>query len=172
MMLLANRCIRLLLLLLALSLAAGTALADETKTIAGTARRVQQLTVSAGSRSFLYVRTSAGLQVNGMKADEEVFSTLIRQIESAEDGQSAAFQPQDDPLLTVSLSGTDGTHTLQFYADAQDRSRVYVLCSGKADASLPRKPGASGPFCWPARALRFRKRNPIPTDSTLQSVFI
>ena len=135
MMLLANRCLRLLLLLLALSLAAGTALADETKTIAGTARRVQQLTVSAGNRSFLYVRTSAGLQVNGMKADEEVFSTLIRQIESAEGGQSAAFQPQDDPLLTVSLSGTDGTHTLQFYADAQDRSRVYVLCSGKADAS-------------------------------------
>ena len=87
------------------------------------------LALAAGTALADETKTIAGT------AHEEVFSTLIRQIESAEDGQSAAFQPQDDPLLTVSLSGTDGTHTLQFYADAQDRSRVYVLCSGKADAS-------------------------------------
>ena len=97
----------------------------------GFVRQVTELSVSAGARSFRYLRTASGLSVNGHDADQEVFDTLLRQIVSASMCEPAAFTPEGDPLMTVSAQSPSGQRLMRFFADKQDQSRVYVLISGR-----------------------------------------
>ena len=94
------------------------------------AESVTELSVTAGSRSFVYRRSGGGMRVNGGEADEEIFSTLMRQICGALQGEAETDTPAGEPLLTVQIGTGNGRQTVCFYADGADRSRALVLSTG------------------------------------------
>ena len=100
------------------------------------AETVTSLSVRTSGRCFVYNRSAAGIRVNGGEADEEVFTTLLRQISDALEDADAEAQPSGEPLLTVKICAADVNQTVSFYADETDRRHVFVFSSGdKGDVS-------------------------------------
>ena len=119
--------------LLAALLAAGAAAFAEEKTAVGV--RFTSLCVTAEGRSFRYAKSGSLLTVNGAAADEEAVDTLLRHLSSALSGDTAAFTPEEAPIMTVDFTAGDESGEISFYPDEADRSRVYVV-SAKDGASV------------------------------------
>lgn len=98
--------------------------------------RISMLNVTAPGRSFEFrCDTPGDVSVNGNQADEEIFRTLIDQIQQLPVSALHPFIPEDAPALVLRISTRDGTqHTARFYSGSSD-SRVQVF-SGASDTPV------------------------------------
>lgn len=76
------------------------------------------------------------LSVNGQKADEEVFSTLVDQLTADSFTLCDDFEPQNDALLTVTVYTDTQDFSASFYQDQGDGKYAYVVAGADNDRFL------------------------------------
>lgn len=76
-----------------------------------------------------------GLSVNGQKADSAVFSTLVDQLLSPSFMPVDAFEPADEPVVTMTVCTERRDFIARFYTDQDVGKYAYVITRrGKAAA--------------------------------------
>ena len=76
------------------------------------------------------------LSVNGQKADEEVFSTLVDQLTADSFTLCDDFEPQNDALLTVTVYTDTQDFSASFYQDQGDGKYAYVVAGADNERFL------------------------------------
>ena len=76
------------------------------------------------------------LSVNGQKADEEVFSTLVDQLTADSFTLCDDFEPQNDALLTVTVYTDTQDFSASFYQEQGDDKYAYVVAGADNERFL------------------------------------
>ena len=76
------------------------------------------------------------LSVNGQKADEEVFSTLVDQLTADSFTLCDDFEPQNDALLTVTVYTDTQDFSASFYQEQGDSKYAYVVAGADNERFL------------------------------------
>ena len=76
------------------------------------------------------------LSVNGQKADEEVFSTLVDQLTADSFTLCDDFEPQNDALLTVTVYTDTQDFSASFYQEQGDGKYAYVVAGADNERFL------------------------------------
>ena len=76
------------------------------------------------------------LSVNGQKADEEVFSTLVDQLTADSFTLCDDFEPQNDALLTVTVYTDTQDFSASFYQEQRDDKYAYVVAGADNERFL------------------------------------
>ena len=94
--------------------------------------RISMLSVAAPDRSFEFrCETPDNISVNGNQADEEIFNTLVAQIQELPVNALHPFTPEDAPALVLRISTHDGAqHVAHFYND--DAASLVQVFSGSS----------------------------------------
>ena len=97
---------------------------------------ISALSIATPERSFAFCCENADdVSVNGNQADEEIFGTLISQIQGLPVDAQHPFTPDTAPVLVLSVLTRDGVqHTARFYSD-KSAARVQIS-SGPGDAPV------------------------------------
>ena len=91
--------------------------------------------MAAEDIAALSVTTQNGetVSVNGRKADEEVFATLLAQIASLPVCPIMPFTPSAEPVMTLSIHMRDGArHTAFFYAGSDAGRSTHISSSSQS----------------------------------------
>ena len=76
------------------------------------------------------------VSVNGHLADEEIFCTLVSQIQKLPIDAMPSFAPEHSPILTLVIATADGAkHTARFYPDGGPGTQTHIA-SGSANAPI------------------------------------
>ena len=76
------------------------------------------------------------LSVNGQKADGEVFSTLVDQLTAESFTPCETFEPQGEPLLTVTVCTDSQDFTARFYQDSENGRYASVAAGAESERCL------------------------------------
>ena len=77
-----------------------------------------------------------GLSVNGQKADSAVFSTLVDQILSPSFMPVDAFEPADEPVVTMTVCTERRDFIARFYTDQDVGKYAYVITGEESSRCL------------------------------------
>ena len=83
-----------------------------------------------------YFSVRGELSVNGQKADEEVFSTLVDQLTADSFTLCDDFEPQNDALLTVTVYTDTQDFSASFYQEQGDDKYAYVVAGAENERFL------------------------------------
>ena len=77
-----------------------------------------------------------GLSVNGQKADSAVFSTLVDQLLSPSFMPVDAFEPADEPMVTMTVCTERRDFIARFYTDQDVGKYAYVITGAESSRCL------------------------------------
>lgn len=77
-----------------------------------------------------------GLSVNGQKADSAVFSTLVDQLLSPSFMPVDAFEPTDEPVVTMTVCTERRDFIARFYTDQNVGKYAYVITGAESSRCL------------------------------------
>ena len=98
------------------------------------AEDIASLSVTTQNGQFEFrLQDSETVSVNGRKADEEVFATLLAQIASLPVCPIMPFTPSAEPMMTLSIHMRDGArHTAFFYAGSDAGRSTHISSSSQS----------------------------------------
>ncbi len=94
---------------------------------------ITRLCVRTSGRTYTFVCTGGqAVCLDGGKADEEIFATLLEEIREQEYEKTPAFTPQTRPVAVVELQEGAATYEASFYSEGdRECSEVIVQGNGK-----------------------------------------
>jgi hypothetical protein len=94
---------------------------------------ITRLCVRTSHRTYTFLcEGGEAVCLDGGKADEEIFSTLLEEIRDREYEKTTAFTPQTQPVAVVELQEGTRTYEASFYSEGdRECSEVIVRGNGK-----------------------------------------
>ena len=93
---------------------------------------VLSVTTQEGKFEFLCTDVHT-VSLNGRKADEEIFATLLSQIAELPVHTLAPFTPAAEPVMTLSIRLRDGAqHTARFYGDGASGRKARIAATSRS----------------------------------------
>ena len=97
---------------------------------------ISEIHIRAGDDCAFDFSVRGELSVNGQKADEEVFSTLVDQLTADSFTLCDDFEPQNDALLTVTVYTDTQDFSASFYQEQGDDKYAYVVADADNERFL------------------------------------
>jgi len=93
---------------------------------------VTAVSIQTPENSFEFQRGKGGnVSINGRRGDNEVFLTLLEQIEEFPVDEQTAFSDENTPLLTLSILCSDRQYTARFYSGEHEGAPAHIICDAQ-----------------------------------------
>ena len=97
---------------------------------------ISEIHIRAGDDCAFDFSLRGELSVNGQKADSAVFSTLVDQLLSPSFMPVDAFEPADEPVVTMTVCTERRDFIARFYTDQDVGKSAYVITGAESSRCL------------------------------------
>lgn len=91
------------------------------------AEDVASVSVTTSERAFVFVAEDGEVSVNGRMADAEAFMTLLEQIAELPVGEAEKFEPEEEPVLRLTVEADGEELDASFYKSAESDAYAGVI---------------------------------------------